>query len=118
MDNDSDEVFMLLIAEGKLVERDDDPEDATYQEPIMFSHSKTSIGKNDLPTDATAILKTWLFDHVDAPYPSDVEKDDFMNQTGLTLTQINNWFSNARRRILKKIKFARPKKRKRSTIAL
>jgi len=46
MDNDSCEVFMLLITKGKLVERDDDPEDATYQEPIMFSHSKTSIGKN------------------------------------------------------------------------
>lgn len=115
MDNDSGEgiqLFMLLITEGKLAI--EQYEDATYQEPIGFLNSNAN-GKNDLPKDATAILKKWLFDHVDVPYPSEDEKTDLMDQTELTLKQINNWFSNARRRTLKKMKFTRPKKRKRST---
>lgn len=124
MDNDSCEgiqVFMKLFAEGKLIvvqiEEPNEFADATYQEPAdVFSNRK--FNGNELPTDATAILKTWLFEHVDAPYPSDDEKADLMDRTGLTLTQVNNWFSNARRRTLKKKTFARPtknqKKRKRS----
>jgi hypothetical protein len=53
-----------------------------------------------LPKKATTCLKDWLFNHEHHPYPDDDEKDDLILQTGLTVSQINNWFINARRRVL------------------
>jgi len=34
------------------------------------------------------------------PYPTEEEKKQIALQTNLTLIQVNNWFINARRRIL------------------
>ncbi|CAG0884960.1 unnamed protein product [Cyprideis torosa] len=53
-----------------------------------------------LPKPATAIMKAWLFQHITHPYPTEDEKRQLASQTGLTLLQVNNWFINARRRIL------------------
>jgi len=58
--------------------------------------------RGKLPDWATTALKQWLFQHSSRPYPTEDEKSILIHQTGLTLVQINNWFSNARRRILKK----------------
>jgi hypothetical protein len=44
----------------------------------------------------------WLRQHKDNPYPNDDEKAMLIKQTGLTINQINYWFTNARRRILPK----------------
>ena len=54
-----------------------------------------------LPKDVTRILNIWLYAHARYPYPSTAEKHCIMRQTGLTIVQINNWFSNARRRKLR-----------------
>ena len=48
----------------------------------------------------TEILKQWLFEHSSHPYPNDDEKDELCLRTNLTISQLNNWFINARRRIL------------------
>jgi len=53
-----------------------------------------------LPKQATEILKSWLFQHLVHPYPTEDEKRLLMDQTHLSVLQINNWFINARRRIL------------------
>ncbi|XP_070183581.1 homeobox protein PKNOX2-like [Littorina saxatilis] len=53
-----------------------------------------------LPKQATQIMKTWLFQHLVHPYPTEDEKRQIASQTNLTLLQVNNWFINARRRIL------------------
>lgn len=47
---------------------------------------------------AINILKGWLRDHNENPYPTEQERDDLKQLTGLTRTQIANWFANARRR--------------------
>ena len=49
---------------------------------------------------STDILKQWLFEHFNHPYPNDDEKDVLCLRTNLTISQLNNWFINARRRIL------------------
>ena len=56
--------------------------------------------RSNLPRPAVDILKTWLFQHLVHPYPSEEEKRMLAQQTNLNLTQVNNWFINARRRIL------------------
>lgn len=53
-----------------------------------------------LPKQATEILRSWLFSHIVHPYPTEDEKRSLAAQTNLTLLQVNNWFINARRRIL------------------
>ena len=44
----------------------------------------------------------WLKEHQDKPYPNDDEKDMLIRKTKLTMSQINYWFTNARRGILPK----------------
>ncbi|SPO07313.1 uncharacterized protein DNG_10007 [Cephalotrichum gorgonifer] len=43
-------------------------------------------------------LRTWFAAHIDHPYPSEEEKSAMAQQSGLSRTQVVNWFSNARRR--------------------
>eukprot|EP01028_Stygiella_incarcerata_P000338 TRINITY_DN1037_c0_g1_i2.p1 TRINITY_DN1037_c0_g1~~TRINITY_DN1037_c0_g1_i2.p1 ORF type:complete len:451 (+),score=132.67 TRINITY_DN1037_c0_g1_i2:165-1355(+) len=52
--------------------------------------------RGNLPKHAINLLKTWLFQHFLHPYPSEEEKKELSSQTGLTMTQLNNWFINAR----------------------
>ncbi|XP_049767127.1 homeobox protein PKNOX1-like [Schistocerca cancellata] len=53
-----------------------------------------------LPKHATSVMRSWLFQHLVHPYPTEDEKRQIAAQTNLTLLQVNNWFINARRRIL------------------
>ncbi|CAG0913629.1 unnamed protein product [Notodromas monacha] len=59
-----------------------------------------SLKKYGLPRGAVITLKKWLFDHIVHPYPTEEEKKILASETNLTLLQVNNWFINARRRIL------------------
>ncbi|XP_040190137.1 homeobox protein PKNOX1 isoform X2 [Rana temporaria] len=66
-------------------------------------HTDDGSGKNKrgvLPKQATNVMRSWLFQHIGHPYPTEDEKKQIAGQTNLTLLQVNNWFINARRRIL------------------
>ncbi|XP_076313916.1 homeobox protein Meis1-like isoform X1 [Tachypleus tridentatus] len=52
------------------------------------------------PKVATNMLRAWLFQHLSHPYPSEDQKKQLSRDTGLTILQVNNWFINARRRIV------------------
>ncbi|KAK9054379.1 hypothetical protein SSX86_025457 [Deinandra increscens subsp. villosa] len=54
-----------------------------------------------LPEGSVSILRAWLFEHFLNPYPKDSEKLLLAKQTGLTRSQIANWFINARVRLWK-----------------
>ncbi|WVZ55235.1 hypothetical protein U9M48_005923 [Paspalum notatum var. saurae] len=54
-----------------------------------------------LPERAVTILRAWLFEHFLHPYPSDVDKHILARQTGLSRSQVSNWFINARVRLWK-----------------
>ncbi|CAN6440978.1 unnamed protein product [Victoria cruziana] len=54
-----------------------------------------------LPESSVSILRAWLFDHFLHPYPSDSDKLMLARQTGLSRSQVSNWFINARVRLWK-----------------
>ncbi|GFF26719.1 isoform D of homeobox protein homothorax [Aspergillus udagawae] len=62
--------------------------------------SKNKRRRGNLPKPVTDILRAWFHEHLDHPYPSEEDKQMFMTRTGLTISQISNWFINARRRQL------------------
>ncbi|XP_053308250.1 homeobox protein PKNOX2 isoform X2 [Spea bombifrons] len=68
---------------------------------LLDSEDKKAKNKRGvLPKQATNIMRSWLFQHLMHPYPTEDEKRQIAAQTNLTLLQVNNWFINARRRIL------------------
>merc|ERR1719232_2451743 len=63
--------------------------------------SKKNAKKRGIfPKVATNILRAWLFQHLTHPYPSEDQKKQLAQDTGLSILQVNNWFINARRRIV------------------
>ncbi|XP_073051983.1 homeobox protein BEL1 homolog [Primulina eburnea] len=54
-----------------------------------------------LPERSVSFLRAWLFEHFLHPYPSDVDKHILARQTGLSRSQVSNWFINARVRLWK-----------------
>lgn len=57
--------------------------------------------RRNLPRSAIAHLKEWLLSpqHVNYPYPTEEEKEKLARKAGLTLKQLTNWFTNARKRL-------------------
>lgn len=72
------------------------PSLASDDEDMSRKKSKRGV----LPKHATQVMKSWLFQHIVHPYPTEDEKRHIATQTNLSLLQVNNWFINARRRIL------------------
>ncbi|TXG58135.1 hypothetical protein EZV62_015964 [Acer yangbiense] len=54
-----------------------------------------------LPERSVSVLRAWLFEHFLHPYPKDSDKQMLAKQTGLTRSQVSNWFINARVRLWK-----------------
>eukprot|EP00956_Cyclotella_meneghiniana_P033645 scaffold97993_cov82-Cyclotella_meneghiniana.AAC.1 len=60
-------------------------------------------GRPQLSKEAVKILKEWLLspEHVENPYPNQLEMSELEQKTGLDKAQVKHWFNNARKRILK-----------------
>lgn len=50
--------------------------------------------RGKLPKPVTDFLKEWLHRHSDHPYPSEEEKKQLCNATGLSMSQVSNWMIN------------------------
>ncbi|CAZ82989.1 unnamed protein product [Tuber melanosporum] len=69
-----------------------------------FDHGRPGKRRRgNLPKHVTDLLRGWLNDHLHHPYPTEDEKQMLMQQTGLNINQVSNWFINARRRRLPSI---------------
>lgn len=74
--------------------------EGTGEEDDDTNGKKNQKKRGIFPKVATNILRAWLFQHLTHPYPSEDQKKTLANDTGLTILQVNNWFINARRRIV------------------
>jgi hypothetical protein len=64
--------------------------------------TKSQSGRRiNFPLPVRELLKQWLFDHQEDPFPTESEKVKLCKKTNLSMLQLNNWFINARRRYLK-----------------
>ncbi|CAH2060902.1 unnamed protein product [Thlaspi arvense] len=68
---------------------------------MPHNHSNAWRTQRGLPETAVSILRAWLFHHFLHPYPKDLDKEMLAKQTGLTKSQVSNWFINARVRVWK-----------------
>jgi hypothetical protein len=68
------------------------------------SEASNSGKRPNFPPWIHDILREWLENHLENPYPTEDEKEILMNKTQLTMAQINNYFINARRRIVPLLK--------------
>ncbi|PPD73211.1 hypothetical protein GOBAR_DD29867 [Gossypium barbadense] len=67
----------------------------------MIQHHIAWRPQRGLPERAVCVLRAWLFEHFLHPYPKDSDKHMLAKQTGLTRSQVSNWFINARVRLWK-----------------
>lgn len=65
-----------------------------------FQSRQMDVKRSRLPAHAVSVLKEWFFKHSHSPYPTEEEKEKFTKELSLTILQVNNWFTNARRRLL------------------
>ncbi|XP_074268113.1 BEL1-like homeodomain protein 1 [Silene latifolia] len=73
---------------------------ALQQLGMMHQHNAWRPQRG-LPERAVSVLRAWLFEHFLHPYPKDSDKHMLAKQTGLTRSQVSNWFINARVRLWK-----------------
>ena len=64
--------------------------------------SRSSISRHQrrysLGVEARRVLKSWVDDHLEDPYPTVNEKNQMAQAAGLTIKQVNDWFTNYRKR--------------------
>jgi hypothetical protein len=65
---------------------------------VKTKPKRTVAVKNQLPDYAVDIMNDWFDDHVNNPYPTLEQKEKIAQQGGITLKQVNAWFSNRRNR--------------------
>uniref|UniRef100_A0A3P8ZXS3 Homeobox domain-containing protein n=1 Tax=Esox lucius TaxID=8010 RepID=A0A3P8ZXS3_ESOLU len=76
------------------------PSTGDDDDPDKDKRDRHNKKRGIFPKVATNIMRAWLFQHLTHPYPSEEQKKQLAQDTGLTILQVNNWFINARRRIV------------------
>ena len=47
-------------------------------------------------------MQKWLLENFHDPYPTQAKKQEMARESKLTVYQVNNWFINARERVIKR----------------
>lgn len=73
----------------------------SFHNTEVGEHQPVWRPQRGLPERAVTVLRSWLFEHFLHPYPTDTDKIMLAKQTGLSRSQVSNWFINARVRLWK-----------------
>ncbi|CAJ1099348.1 homeobox protein Meis1-like [Octopus vulgaris] len=65
--------------------------EGTADEESEDRNPKRQKKRGIFPKVATNIMRAWLFQHLTHPYPSEEQKKQLAQDTGLTILQVNNW---------------------------
>jgi hypothetical protein len=70
-------------------------------------NSKTDVKRKFIPRkilceDSRKILKKWLFENIDWPYPSLEVKEALSIEANLSVKRISRWFINERKKLMSK----------------
>ena len=68
-----------------------------------INYRKNYSSRFSYPKAVRKVLREWLHKNLTNPYPSEEEKLELADKTGLTVLQLNNWFINSRRRKFKSL---------------
>ncbi|KAE8654607.1 Homeobox protein ATH1 [Hibiscus syriacus] len=83
---------------------DDSFQNSFIQEQLALQQLKKDQiwrPQRGLPEKSVSILRAWMFQNFLHPYPRDAEKHLLAIRSGLTRSQVSNWFINARVRLWK-----------------
>ncbi|OAA74203.1 homeobox and C2H2 transcription factor [Cordyceps fumosorosea ARSEF 2679] len=69
-----------------------------FPSPPVTTPSDTAGARPGFPQSAVRLLRQWMASNSHYPYPTREDKEMLSTMTGLSQTQIINWFANARRR--------------------
>lgn len=59
---------------------------------------KQSTRHQQLPDRSVDIMNDWFMEHLNNPYPQQVEKEQLAKLGGISVKQVTAWFSNRRNR--------------------
>eukprot|EP01080_Neovahlkampfia_damariscottae_P003628 gene3628-6444_t len=97
--NEGEKIKQIEAFQHTIMEQKEECKNFFEREFIQFIE-KTMKGKNNpLPDDAKKVLRDWFLQNFKHPYPTDSQKNELQNKSGLTRTQVNNWFINKRVRV-------------------
>jgi len=82
----------------KSASRDNSP----MKSSMIKIQKKPKMGKTKIPRKALTVLKNWLTEHYQDPYPSWSEKMKLAEEAGISVKQVQNWFTNIRGRVWKR----------------
>ncbi len=54
-----------------------------------------------MSSETSMVMTDWLLRNFENPYPSTQEKLKMAKESNISVTQVNNWFINARERTIK-----------------
>ncbi|XP_010447305.1 PREDICTED: homeobox protein ATH1 [Camelina sativa] len=97
-----------ILAMGSVLERgkDKSQENSIFHQHCLLQQLKRKNHQiwrpqRGLPEKSVSVLRTWMFQNFLHPYPKDSEKHLLAIRSGLTRSQVSNWFINARVRLWK-----------------
>ena len=72
--------------------------DPSASNPAAGSSTARKSHQISLGSDARSVLQNWVDENLEDPYPSVQQKLELVASAGLTMTQVNDWLTNFRKR--------------------